>query len=302
MVSEKLWINGKNIDKDKATINIDFGVIHYGTAAFEGILCIKTGSKRIIFRLHDHISRLFSSADILDFHIPFSNEQISQAVIDLIEINKYASCYIRPIIFKKANYLNLISKDNDLMVVITCQKFNNFKFFLQMRRKARIMVSRQMIVSWLPKLAKAKLSGKYLNSAVALLEAKKNGFDDAIILNYEKKVSEATSSNIFVVKDKVIYIPQRTSSLNGIVQDSIMRICKDTGYIVIEEDMDEGKLYDADEIFLTSTARGIISVYRVDEKKITNVSGYNITKFLRDIYLDILTGKSSKYEEWLICF
>lgn len=301
MSKEKIWMNGKYLYKSEGIINISAAAFHYGTSIFEGILCImtKSGKRSAVFRLQDHMDRMFESAWTLNYKISYSKEELESAVISLIKVNKYDSCYIRPVVFEDADYLDFGSKKNILNIVILCKGFNHALYRWKMRSCAKVMISKMVRNSWPDVLIKAKISGKYLNSVVARQEAKNNGFDDVILLDSLGNVSEASSSNIFIIKSGAIKTPRRENTLNGITQSSVMRIAKDLGYSVAEEDIKVEDMLDADEAFLTNTASGIIPISQIDSKKIFERNQKSQAKILRNKYIDIITGKDIKYQEWL---
>lgn len=299
MLSEKIWLNGKYLDRSKGIVNISTEAFHYGTSVFEGILCIMTKYGSAIFRLKDHIDRMFESSLALDFKITYSKEELGNAVINLIKINKYDSCYIRPIIFKDIDYLELGSKKGGVSIAILCKRFSAQMYQLQMMKRLRLMVSEKTRNPWTGNLARAKISGKYLNSVIARIEARENRFDDAILLDAEGMVSEATSSNIFLVENRVVKTPSFKNTLKGITQDSVMQIGRDLGYIIIEQDMKIDELYSADEVFLTNTAQGIISISQINSEKIIDSSHKGVAKILRHRYINTIKGKDPRYQEWL---
>ena len=294
MLKEKIWMNGKYIDKSEGVISVSIAALHYGTSIFEGILCIDSK----VFRLRDHIDRLFKSAEVLNYKIAYSKEELYSAIIELVRMNKYKSCYIRPLVFEDADFLDLRSKGR-LNSVILCKSFNTLMYAWQMKRKTNVMISKKTRSLWAAGLAHAKVSGKYLNSMIARIEARDAGFNDSILLDGAGRVSEATSSNVFIVKDEVIKTPQRSNTLNGITQDSVMRIGRDLGFTVIEKDIEPPELYNADEVFLTNTARGIVPVSQVDSKKILASNQKGIVKALSDRYIGIINGRDLEYQEWL---
>jgi len=301
MAEEKIWMCGEYLDKSKGTINISTSALHYGTSIFEGILCIMTGGKNrsAIFRLYDHLERMFASAQVLNYKLPYSKEELGKAIINLIKINRFNSCYIRPIVFEDVDYLDFGRKKHNLNVVIMCKNFNHILYRWQMRKPSKVIISKNVTNSWPDILIKAKISGKYLNSIVAKRQAQDNGFNDAIILDSSGYVSEATSSNIFMVKDGVIKTPYRQHTLNGITQNSVIRIALDLGYSVSEENIKVSELLEADEVFLTNTALGIISVAQIDSRRIPVGSQKSPVKYLRSKYINIITGKDPKYPEWI---
>lgn len=297
-----IWINGTFMRQEEAVISIAHGALHYGTAAFEGILCVRSSRQHIILRLSDHLARLRASAALLGLQIPYSTAIIEQAIVKLIRRNNFGSCYIRPIVFGNADYLRLVPKRQDTVIAILCEEMNSALFFLMMKRAQKVTVIDNMEIAWPRSLTQAKVSGKYVFSALAALEARKRGFDDAIMINHERKVLEATTSNLFMIKDKIIYTPLRALTLNGIVQDTVIRLAADEGYTVKEKEVLLDGLYGADEIFLSSTAGGIVSVKQLETKRIISATDYNITKLLRDAYVNVITGRDSRYKHLLTCF
>jgi branched-chain amino acid aminotransferase len=300
MPNEKAWINGSLTEIGNALLPLSTSALHYGTAAFEGVICFGQGNSRMILRLSEHIDRLFYSAEVLGLKIPFQKEEVAQAIVDLIRFNGFDSCYLRPVIFRQADYLGIWPRQGKIVVAILGQRFNKLRYFLAMRRKIRVIVSDQVTVLWPEIISKAKISGKYLYSAIAQKEATQKQADDALILDSDKLISEATAANIFIVKNGILYTPRRLKTLNGIVQDTIIRIARDNGYKAAEENISLNEFYAADEAFLTSTAKGVVSIDRVNSKKIGNKT--RITKILRTFYLKTLIGKYPPCEDWLTVF
>lgn len=298
MPIEKIWMNGKYLDKPDGIVNVSIAALHYGTSIFEGILCIDSK----VFRIQDHIDRLFESARVFDYRIGYSKEELYGAIIGLVKMNRYKSCYIRPIIFEDTDFLNMRSNKSCLNTIVLCKNFNASVYEWQMRKGVRVIISKKIRSLWATGLAQAKVSGKYLNSTIARIEARDNGANDAIFLDKEGKISEATSSNVFIAKNGILKTPCRANTLRGVTQDSIMRIGRDLGCSVIEQDMEPDDLYNADEVFLTNTARGVISVSQIDSKKIIDSTRKGMVKDLRARYIDIIKGKDLRYQEWLTCF
>jgi len=295
----KTWINGQFVDKDSVRVSIETGALHYGTSVFDGILCVGSTNKKMLFRLKEHLDRLLQSASVLGLKTPYTLAQLSSAISQLLKINNLGSCYIRPLIFDNANYLQLLPTQNNLTVAFICQPLNFYKFFFQMRKPLKIIALKSAMTYQDSGLIKAKVSGKYLNSTLALLQAKKDGFDDAVIIDHQNIISETTAANLFIVKDKRLKTPLNPITLNGIVRESVIQIARDCGYPVFEEKICLEELYTADEIFMTGTVKGIISVNQVSTKKIINPQKQSIAKEIRKTYLDILTGKNNRYKEWL---
>ncbi|HPT39206.1 MAG TPA: branched-chain amino acid transaminase [Candidatus Omnitrophota bacterium] len=301
MAKEKIWMNGRYLDSALGVVDVSTAALHYGTSIFEGILCMggRLGNSKAIFRLGEHLDRMFASAEVLNYKIAFSKEDIKAAIGGLVKVNRYQAAYIRPVIFEDTSYLDFSRAINKLNFVILARNINSTIYRWKMRSPVKVMISKTVSNSWPEILTKAKISGKYLNSIVAKREARNRGFDDALLLDSRGYVSEATSANLFMIKDGLIRTPYRKNTLNGVTQNSIMRIAQDLGYTVREENIREEDLLAADEIFLTNTASGVISVSRIDAKKIPPCGSQGLVKYLRSKYIDIITGKNLKYQEWL---
>jgi branched-chain amino acid aminotransferase len=298
----KIWVNGKFLEKDAARLSVTASSLHYGTSIFDGIVCIGLEKSNYLFRLTDHLERLLQSASLLGFKTPYPLPSLAHAVSGLIKINKIESCYIRPLVFSNTDYTRLMPSRNDITVALMCEPFNFYSFVMRMKRPLKMAVVENAMIFHDERLALAKVSGKYLNSALALLRAKNLGFDDAVMVDGSKAVFEATSSNIFLVKGRTLKTPSKLKALNGIVRDSVIRIAKDYGYDIIEDSMILAELYEADEVFATNTARGIVSIKQIGQKKIIDTYKRGVCKQIRKAYIDILTGKTHQYREWLTVF
>jgi len=302
MGKEKFWFDGKISNNTKDLGNFSLGALHYGTAVFDGILCIRREKNKgcHLFRLSDHINRLFYSAKIIGQKIPYNKNQFSATIIDLIKSNSYGSYYIRPLIFGKNVYTKILpkgKKERDVNVIILCKKINFWRFMLHMNQKIKVAISRKVRNSWEGELAQAKISGKYLNSFIALEESKQRGFSDAIILDRRGMVSEASCSNIFTVKKGKLKTPDAKNILPGVTRNSVIEIAREEGYHVDESKVSVEELVDADEIFLCNTAQGIISVSQIEG--MSKSYQCKTTKLVREKYVDIIKGKKSQYKKWL---
>lgn len=300
MTKEKIWINGKvkNQEEDKIYC---LSAFHYGTVAFDGILCIQDKKRKnncFLFRLSDHLNRIFYSAKVLGLKIPYSKDEFANAIIDLVKSNGYASYYIRPLVFSNNFYTNILpkSKEEFVNVVILHKKFNFWKFSIRMKRGLKLIISKKIRNTWIEELTLAKISGKYLNYFLTLHEAKNKGFDEAIILDDEEKVSEASTSNIFIVKGNAIKTPPPKNILPGITRATVIEIAKNMNYDVKEERFSIEELFNADEIFLTNTARGIVSVFQVGDSNKFNKS--EVASLIRDRYISIIRGEDSTFSHW----
>jgi branched-chain amino acid aminotransferase len=294
----KIWVNGEFIDRGHARVSLEAGALHYGASAFDGIICIGSANKRVVFKLQKHLARLQYSATLLGFEVPYSTAELSSAISKLCRINKIGCCYLRPIIFSNSHYTKFPHSTKDLTVAVICEPFDCYKFFLQMRRPIKVLTIKDAAIFKKPDLVKAKISGKYLSNLIALIHAQKNGFEDAIMLDDENTVLEATAANLFIVKNRQLKTPYGSKVLNGTVRESVMQIAKDSGYTAVESEISLNELYTADEIFTTGTAKGIVSIIQVDLEKIKPPQN-SITKHIRKTYQNIITGRNKKYHKWL---
>jgi len=293
-VAKFIWMDGKFVRWKDAKVHISTHALHYGSAAFEGIRCYEANDKITIFRLNDHINRLFYSANALGMKIGFTKIQIKEAIIKTIRLNKMKNAYIRPIsyygqgsirVYPKKVPVNLsiiifpdYDRDNDGLKVMTSK-------FLRYPEKSAIFG--------------AKISGNYVNSIMAMQEARKKGYDEALMLDIDGFVSEGPAENLFLIKNGSLLTPNSRSALHGITRDTIMRLAKDIDINVYEEKISLAELYDADELFLCGTGKEISSIFSVEGKKIGNGKIGEITLKLKKMYFDAVTGKDKKYMKWL---
>jgi len=297
-ISKFVWFDGKFIPLSKANVPITTHAIHYGTSIFEGIRAYWNSENLYIFRLEDHIKRFRQSGEFYSISLKFSNQKIMDAIIQLCKKNNMKrSCYIRPFYFVGQYGINLHVNENAPTHVAA------FMFpFGDLFDKNGISVG---ISSWrkfsdqsTPPLA--KMGGNYLNSILATQECKRNGYDEAILLDLNANLSEAPGENIFIVKNNTLLTPPlESSALEGITRDSVMRIAKDLGYSTKEKTITRSEAYLADEIFLTGTAAEITPVISIDGKKVGSGKPGNITKEIVSAYLDIVSAKNDKYSSWL---
>lgn len=295
-----IWMNGEFVSWWNAKIHILSHVIHYGSGVFEGIRCYATGKGPEIFRLKDHLIRLKNSAKMYRIELPFSIEDLRKATKELIKINELESAYIRPIVYR--GYGTIHPDPSDTPVEISIIAFDMGKFMGEDKFSNGIEV---MVTSWrkfapntVPSLAKA--DGNYLNSQLALMEAHRYGFSEAILLDYFGYVSEGTGENIFLIKNDTLYTPPTSSSiLEGITRDSIMKIAENLGIEIRVELIPREALYVADEIFLVGTAAEITPVISVDKIKIGDGKVGKISRMLQEKYLNIVEGKEEDKFGWL---
>ena len=297
-LSKYVWFDGKFVTLDKANVPITTHAIHYGTSVFEGIRAYWNGKNLYVFRLDEHIKRFRRSGQFYNISLNFSDKIISDAVIGICKKNKIKkSCYIRPFYFIGDYGINLhVTEKAPTNVAIFTFPFGN------LFNKDGITAG---VVSWrkfsdMSTPPQAKMGGNYLNSIIATQEAKRNGFDEAILLDHNGNVSEAPGENIFIVREgQLITPPLSSSALNGITRDAVIKIARDLDIDVTETEIARSELTISDEIFLTGTAAEITPIIAMDGKKIGNGKPGDITKKMITKYTDIVMNKNQDYSHWL---
>lgn len=293
----KIWMNGALVDWEDARVHVGVHGLHYGTGVFEGIRCYDTSRGPAVFRLHEHLVRLERSARVLYMDLPYTVEEIRQGVHELIRANGLASCYIRPIAFYGYGQLGVATTGNPVEVAII-----SFPWGAYLGEESQTKGITAKISTWervgpnvIPHVAKA--TGIYLNSMLATTEARRAGYDEAIMLTHDGYVADGPGENIFVVQDGVLRTPPLSMSiLPGITRDSVIRIAENLGYRVEEALLIRTDLYLADELFMVGTATEVAPVRAVDDREI----GVGpITLELQRAYLDAVNGRDERYSHWL---
>ena len=301
---KKIWMDGSLVDWNKATIHILTHALHYATAVFEGIRCYKTVNGLAIFRLSDHIQRLINSGKIYFMDIKYSKEELERAVIDTINANEAGEeSYVRPIAYYGYGKMGVNPLPNKVSIAIAAWTWDEYlKKENQYKEKGvRLMVSAWMRIDGrtMPFLAKA--TATYANSALARVEAIRAGFDEAIMLNTNGKVIEASAENIFIVKDGLLITPPITSgALNGITRDTVLAIAKENNIPYEIRDITRDELYIADEVFLTGTAAGIKPASEIDNRIIADGKDGSITNWVREKFELIVHDRGNNLsKKWL---
>lgn len=295
---EKIWMNGELVDWKDAKIHVLTHALHYGSAVFEGIRCYKTADGPAVFRLREHIARLFESGKIYFMDIPYSQEELRAGTKEMIKANSLEECYVRPIAFRGYGEMGLSPLQSPIDVAIAAWPWGTYlgEEGLKNGIRARISSYQRISPNVLPPMAKA--TGQYLNSIIAKIECLQTGYDEAILLDYRGMVSEGPGENLFMVKDGVIYTPPlHASILKGITRDSIMKIADDMGYEVREDDITRASLYLADEAFFTGTAAELTPIREIDGHEIGKPG--EITKKLQDKFFEVIRGHDENYKDWL---
>lgn len=295
-----IWIDGSFYKWDEAKIHVLTHSLHYGTAVFEGIRCYNTVKGPAIFRLEDHVNRLFNSAKIYFMNIEFSKEQIEDAIIDTTKKNRIDECYIRPLAYFGYGKMGINPLSNKVSVAIALWKWDEYLKKEDVNHGVRVIVSGWMRIDARTMPIHAKATANYANSALARIEAIKAGFDEALMLNTDGMVVEASGENIFIVKNNVLITPPTASgALEGITRDTVLRLAKDDNIVTEIRDISKDELYLADEVFLTGTAAEIKAVGEIDNRRIGNGGIEKITLQLKSLFDDLTRGNHKYSTEWL---
>ena len=296
--SKFIWFDGKFMTENKAKVPVTTHAIHYGTSVFEGIRAYWNSENLYVFRLDEHIKRFRKSGKYYSMSLNFSDKEIKNAIINLCKKNKMKkSCYIRPFYFIGQYGINLhVTKKAPTHVAVFMFPFGDL--FNKNGITAGITSWRKFSDASTP--TQAKMGGNYLNSIISTQEAKKKGFDEAVLLDIEGNVSEAPGENIFIVKNNELVTPPISSSaLKGITRDSILKFAKDLGYKASIKKIKQQQLQKADEIFLTGTAAEITPIIKMDRKRVGNGKVGKVTKELMGEYTRIVMNENPKYSRWL---
>ena len=297
-----IWIDGSFYKWDEAKIHVLTHSLHYGTAVFEGIRCYNTVKGPAIFRLEDHVNRLFNSAKIYFMNIEFSKEQIEDAIIDTTKKNRIDECYIRPLAYFGYGKMGINPLSNKVSVAIALWRWDEYLKKEDVNHGVRVMVSGWMRIDARTMPIHAKATANYANSALARIEAIKAGFDEALMLNTDGMVVEASGENIFIVKNNVLITPPTASgALEGITRDTVLRLAKDDNIVTEIRDISKDELYLADEVFLTGTAAEIKAVGEIDNRRIGNGGIEKITLQLKSLFDDLTRG-NHKYSTELLSY
>lgn len=292
--SKFIWMDGKFIKWNNAKVHILTHALHYGSAVFEGMHSYKTVGGTAVFRLDEHAKRLFYSANALGMKLKFAKAQLKNAIKKLIRINGLNDAYIRPLAYYGYGSLDVCPYNLPVsMAVISLPAQHYYP------KGLNVMTSNYIRHSEKSTVFGAKISGNYANSILAMFEARKKGYDEALMLDEHGFVSEGPAENIFLVKNGNLVIPDSRSALPGVTRDSIIKISKDLGINVFWKKITLKEAKNADEAFFSGTLAGILPVISIDSKDIGNGKAGEITLMIRGKFYDIVRGKDKKYSKWL---
>jgi branched-chain amino acid aminotransferase len=298
--TERVWHNGAFVAWDEANVHILTHTLHYGLGVFEGIRCYRgADGSSSVFRLREHVERLFGSARIVEIDMPYGRDEIETAILETLRANRMSEGYIRPLVYLGAGAMGLLPKDNPTQVAIVVWPWGAYLGDEGLERGIRAKVSSYTRHHPNVSLTKSKTCGDYVNSILAKREVTRMGYDEAIMLDTNGLVAECSGENIFIVRRGVLKTPPLVSVLEGITRDSVIRIARDKGIEVVETQITRDEVYCADEMFLTGTAAEITPVREVDDRKIGAGARGPITRTIQTTFFDAVHGRDRKYESWL---
>ena len=289
-----IWMDGKFVKWKNAKVHILTHALHYGSSVFEGIHSYETGQGTAIFRLDEHIDRLFLSASAMSMKLKFTKTRLKQAVKNLIKINKVGDAYIRPLVYYGYGNIGVYPKDVPTNAAIVAIPFEHY-----FSKNLKVMTSKYVRHSEKETVYGTKIGGNYANSILAMYEARKKGYDEALMLDDDNLAAEGPAENIFVVKNKTLTTPDSKSALPGITRSSILEISRGMKLKALEGKVTLSQIKNADELFFCGTATEIAPIISIDGKKIGNGKAGDVTKKIKEKYGNIVRGRDDKYGKWL---
>ena len=296
---KKIWMDGKLVDWDDATIHVLTHGLHYGSGVFEGVRAYDTKRGAAVFRLNDHIRRLFRSAHIYLMKIPFTRERLMQAQLEVVRANQHEACYIRPIAFYGSEKMGVSPIGAKVHVAIAAWPWGAYLGPEALSKGIRVKTSSYARHHVNVTMARAKMSGTYPNSVLATLEATQHGYDEGLLLDVEGYVAEGAGENIFLVKDGKIWEPELTSALTGITRSSVIELAEGLGYKVGAKRLTRDDIYIADECFFTGTAAEVTPIRELDGRTIGTGRAGPVTQAIQKAFFDVVNGKDDKHRHWL---
>jgi branched-chain amino acid aminotransferase len=297
--TEKIWMDGNFVPWNDAKVHVLAHTLHYGTGVFEGIRCYKTDSGSAVFRLREHVDRLFGSMHILQMDCPFTREQVFDAILETIRVNKIDACYIRPLAFIGYGAMGVFPKDNPVNVIIAVWPWGSYLGDEGMKNGIRVKISSFSRPHINATMVRAKTVANYANSLLAKREALMDGYDEAALLDTDGYVAEGSGENIFMVRNGKIKTPPLTAILEGVTRDTIIQLAQLHGIPLVEERFTRDELYLADEAFFSGTAAEITPIREVDNRKIGAGRPGPVTQKLQAAFFDIVHGRDKKHAAWL---
>jgi branched-chain amino acid aminotransferase len=294
-----IWFDGELVPWREAKVHVLTHTLHYGMGVFEGVRAYKTDQGTAIFRLEDHTRRLFESAHILGMTIPYDRATLNEAQLQSVRENNLESAYIRPMCFYGSEGMGLRADNLKVHTIVAAWSWGSYLGAEGMEKGIRIRTSSFTRHHINITMCKAKANGNYMNSMMALQEAVRDGYDEALLLDVDGYVAEGSGENIFIVRDGVIYTPELTSALDGITRRTIMTLAAEQGLEVIEKRITRDEVYIADEAFFTGTAAEVTPIRELDNRPIGAGSRGPVTEKLQSRYFDVVHGRAPEHAQWL---
>ena len=294
-----IWLDGEFVPWKEAKVHVLTHTLHYGMGVFEGIRAYKTDKGTSIFRLDDHINRLFASAHILNMPMPFDKKTIVKACAEVVKKNSLETAYIRPMCFYGAEGMGLRADNLKTHVMIAAWAWGSYLGSEGLEKGIRVKTSSFSRHHVNITMCKAKANGNYMNSMLALQDAISGGYDEALLLDVDGYVAEGSGENIFIARNGVLYTPDLTSALEGITRDTIIKFADINNIVLKEKRITRDEVYIADEAFFTGTAAEVTPIRELDNRIIGNGKRGPLTKKLQSQYFDCVSGKIDEYNNWL---
>ena len=295
----KIWMDGKLVEWSDAKIHVLTHTLHYGTGVFEGVRAYETSDGPAIFRLEDHTNRLFESAKLIGMQIPYDAKELNDAQSQVVKINNLKNAYIRPMCFYGSEGMGLRADNLKVHTIIAAWDWGSYLGDDKILNGIKVKVTDFPKRSEKSMLHKAKASGNYLYSMLALKDALNSGYDEALILDIDNNVNEGSGENFFMIINNTIHTPKDATVLNGITRQTVMKIARDLNYRVEETNISVDDVKSSDEAFFTGTAAEVTPIIQVDNVKINDGKPGEITKKIQKIYFDLIRGKVDEYSSWL---
>lgn len=294
-----IWLDGEMVPWREAKIHVLTHSLHYGLGVFEGMRAYQGRTGTAIFRLREHIQRLFDSAHILQMAIPYSQEALCQVAIDILKVNQLDAGYIRPLCFYGSEAMGVSAKNLSTHVTFAAWPWGEYLGAGALENGVRLRTSSFARHHVNVTMCRTKATGNYINSILALQEAQACGYDEALLLDVEGYVAEGSGENIFLVRDGVIATPDLTSSLGGITRATVMTLAREAGYDIQERRITRDEVYIADEAFFTGTAAEVTPIQSLDDRKVGNGKPGPVTTDLQKRYFAQVYGETDTHPEWL---
>jgi branched-chain amino acid aminotransferase len=294
-----IWFDGEMVPWREAKVHVLTHTLHYGMGVFEGVRAYHAGGGTAIFRLQEHTTRLFRSAKIMNMKMPWSKDELNAAQIAAVKQNGLDSAYIRPMCFYGSEGMGLRADNLKTHVIVAAWNWGTYLGKEALERGIRIRTSSFARHHVNIAMCKAKANGNYISSMLALSDALRDGYDEALFLDVDGFVAEGSGENIFIVRDGVIYTPELTASLDGITRATVMQLAEEAGYRVREKRITRDEVYIADEAFFTGTAAEVTPIRELDGRMIGSGSRGPVTAVLQGLYFDAVHGRSKQHPDWL---